>query len=62
MSTLVKRIENDMGCVECPKCHDAIPLGNGGPERLGHLVFTRNGELRIMCPKYVAKVMRWKSR
>lgn len=43
------------GCVACPVCGERIPLINGGPERLRHILMVNGDRLAVVCPKRVAR-------
>ncbi len=47
------------GCAECPVCGERIPLCNGGPQSVRHIVVTRNGKVMILCPERAHRVMQW---
>jgi len=51
---------NDNGCVICPVCGEQIPIVNGGPEHLRHILMANGGRLTIICPERVASMMGWR--
>jgi len=51
---------NDNGCITCPICGEQIPVINGGPEHLRHILLANGGRLTVLCPKHVASMMGWR--